>query len=134
MSRTRFSVLQSTAVVVLELNMVSFQRAVRGNQFAMSLDVSTDGFGFLAFDIYVDRLAEGYKPEEVVDGSKRYELTASIEPDGPRYKVEMTIEQAKDLYRSHSEVRLPLAIHEALRKQRDARAVEKLLGDAPLHE
>lgn len=83
-------------------------------------------------DIYVDRLTE---PREAavtqsVDGAKRIAAEASVEPEGERFELEITLERVRDTQNGRPEVRVSREMFRLLREARDHRekgTVEALL-------
>lgn len=77
-------------------------------------------------DIYVDRVTTS--PQEAitqsVDGAKRIAADASVEPDGERFKLEITLERVRNPQNGRPEVRVSREMFRLLREARDHREKE----------
>lgn len=122
MDQNQFDVLQTTLQVVSDLQMAPYARRTFGEQFTLSFDASGKGEGLLPFDIYVDRLQDGNNGivyESEVVGAKHLVSTASVEPDGEKFAVEIVLSRAKNLSLVHPEIRLPQRMFQLVRASLD---------------
>lgn len=137
MNQTRFETLQSTLAVVSELNMTPAQRRSRGEQFTVTLIVLNDGRHPYFLDIYVDRLRDG---DDVVayvspvNKSMHLATTASIQPDGDRFDIEILVEKSKDLEEVRPSVLVPPELFQQLQDLHDReheQGIAEILLDDP---
>lgn len=92
----------------------------------MTLIVETTNGNSKPLDIYVDRVTipSSEAITQSVDGAKRIAADASIEPDGERFKLEITLERVRDPQNGRPEVRVSRDMFRLLREARDHREKE----------
>ena len=132
--QTRFDVLQSTFEIVSSLFLDESQYRQRGRQFTMTLLVNVDNSDrSLYLDIYVNRLRAAERAvAKAIDGSKRVLATASVEPEGEAFDIEIGLSRSRDVKESRPEVRVAPEMFRILRDSQRAdqsAAVAKLLAD-----
>ncbi|MES2630866.1 MAG: hypothetical protein V4611_02835 [Patescibacteria group bacterium] len=136
MDQNRFDTLQSTFVVVSELRMAPAQRRSRGEQFTVSLIVFNDGVEMYPLDIYVDRLQDGDDATvfvSKVNKSRVLATTATIQPDGERFNIEILVEKSKDLNGVRPSVLVPPEMFRQLQELHD-RQFEQGIAETPPDE
>lgn len=95
MDQTKFDVYQSVLQVVTDLHLPEFLRATRGEQFTVSLMALRSNGEPAPIDIYVDRTPPGETSLlfKTRDEAQVLGATASIDPDGERFGIDIVIER-----------------------------------------
>lgn len=133
LDQTRFDVLQTTLQVVSDLHMIPTQRLVRGSQFPLTLIVHSPS-GDKPIDIFVDRIPQGEvaRVYTTVDQAQLVRTTATIDPDGERFDVEIILDRVRNPANARPAIRVSREMFRILREtqpQFEKETIDKLLED-----
>ena len=134
MDQTKFDVYQTVTQVVTELCLPKAMRARRGEQFTVSLKALRANGASAPVDIYVDRTPPGEIPVHftTVDGAQVIGATASIDPDGERFAINIIVERSTSPHAAFPYIRVSQKMLRLLQARQQAAlniALERIIAE-----